>query len=37
VVGFFDQKTAQLNHLLRAVSQGGIEAICLVNALLSPW
>jgi len=37
VVGFFDQKTAQLNHLLRAVSQGGIEPICPVNALLSVW
>jgi hypothetical protein len=37
VVGFFDQKTAQLNHLLRAVSRGGIEPICPVIALLSPW
>jgi hypothetical protein len=37
VVGFFDQNAAQLNHLTRAVSRGGIEAICLVNALLSVW
>ncbi len=37
VVGFFDQKTAQLNHLLRAISRGGIEPICPVNALISVW
>jgi hypothetical protein len=30
VVGFFDQNAAQLNHLLRAVSRGGIEPINLL-------
>jgi hypothetical protein len=30
VGGFFAQNAAQLNHLLRAVSRGGIEAINLL-------